>query len=536
MNDVIRIPSGRRTDHGSALVTIMVFTAIASIALGSVMHWAGSHSQNIVRRYEFGRAQYAAEAGVDKVFAAIRNNLLTTGQAPDQSDCDVFATNAVPVASDHAEFGEYRFVAVDGTTNRITVTVTGSPVVQPITSGTLAGLNALILPYQVTSRAHSFGRPVSLIAGIQRDIQIQSIPIFQFAIFYDIDMEIENGPSMTVNGKVHSNRNAYIAPGSSLTFQENFTVVNSLFNNPMPGDTHQSSWVAATYDTPPISGASPLNLPINSSNPHDLIELPPSSGTDPIASDRLYNQAGLRIKVTDSGITAVDSSGTSVSLSGSVISTNKTLFNYRENKTVTLTEIDVGQLISAGKVPNNRILYVADTRSKPQTAVRLVNGATLPSRGLTVVSQNPVYLKGNYNTATQEPAAIFGDAINILSGAWNDANSAAPLNNRVATSTTVNAAFFTGIVPTSGNNYSGGVENLPRFLESWSSKTFTYEGSMVVMFPSETATGRWVYGGNYYTAPVRNWAFDVQFLNPSRLPPGTPSVRTIRRVNWKPVG
>jgi len=90
-------------------------------------------------------------------------------------------------------------------------------------------------------------------------------------------------------------------------------------------------------------------------------------------------------------------------------------------------------------------------------------------------------------------------------------------------------------VPTVGNNYSGGVENFPRFLEDWSGKTFTYKGSMVDMFASETATGKWVYGGNYYNAPTRNWSFDVQFLNSTTLPPGTPSVRTIQKITWTSV-
>lgn len=525
----------RRRTKGSALLTVIVFTAIGAMLVGSVLFWASTHNQTVQRRFEFARAQYAAEAGVDKVFAQIRASLFSTGQAPNQSDCNKIATNAVPVSSDSAQFADYRYLNINGQPDRLTVSVVGSPSVQPITSGTLAGLNALIMPYQIVSRVSTVGRPVSLTTGIQRDLQIQSIPIFQFAIFYDLDMEIENGPPMTVNGKVHSNRNAFLAPGSTLTFQDNVTVVNDLFNNPMPGDTHQSSWIAPTYETPPIAGASPLNLPIHSSNPHDLIELPPSSGTDPLENDRFHNLAGLRIKVKDNSIEIEDSTGQSVFLPSSVINTNKTFFNFRENKTISVTEIDIGKLIDENKVPANRILYVADVRSKPQTAVRLVNGDTLPERGLTVASANPVYLKGNYNTATQEPAAIFADAINILSGNWNDANSAQSLNKRVATDTTVNAAFFTGIVPTEGSDYSGGVENLPRFLEKWSGKTFEYNGSMVVMFESEIAVGKWRYGGNYYTAPVRDWAFDVQFLDPTRLPPGTPSVRTLRRTTWKSV-
>ena len=110
-----------------------------------------------------------------------------------------------------------------------------------------------------------------------------------------------------------------------------------------------------------------------------------------------------------------------------------------------------------------------------------------------------------------------------------------PSDFRNASSTTVNSAIFTGIVPTSGSNYSGGVENLPRILEDWSGDTFTYKGSMIVLFNSETATAKWLNTGsanNVYNAPIRNWSFDTQFLESSKLPPGTPSVRILSRMTW----
>jgi hypothetical protein len=79
------------------------------------------------------------------------------------------------------------------------------------------------------------------------------------------------------------------------------------------------------------------------------------------------------------------------------------------------------------------------------------------------------------------------------------------------------------------------VENFPRFLEKWSGRTLTYNGSMVVMFPSAVATANWRYGGPVYEAPARNWAFDVNFLDPSKLPPGTPAVRAMIRSRWATV-
>ena len=117
------------------------------------------------------------------------------------------------------------------------------------------------------------------------------------------------------------------------------------------------------------------------------------------------------------------------------------------------------------------------------------------------------------------------DSITILSGSWNDATT-----TKLPTSgdTTVNAAMLEGIVastsPASGNGvYSGGGENFLRLLENWGG-TLTYNGSIVVVFYSQWATNLQQITGNYYNAPTRNWAFDLNFKSSAKLPPLTPTV------------
>jgi hypothetical protein len=124
------------------------------------------------------------------------------------------------------------------------------------------------------------------------------------------------------------------------------------------------------------------------------------------------------------------------------------------------------------------------------------------------------------------------DAVNILSTAWSDANSALGTSSRNAAATTVNAAFLSGIVPTTTAYYSGGVENFPRFLEHWTGQAFTYNGSMVVMFESKVATAPWPGTGTVYDPPIRNWAFDQNFRDVNKLPPGTPCAKAMSRGRW----
>ncbi len=193
-------------------------------------------------------------------------------------------------------------------------------------------------------------------------------------------------------------------------------------------------------------------------------------------------------------------------------------------------------------------IYVNDERAAPGelTAVRVSNGQQLPPSGLTVATDLPLYVEGQFNapnttpgstnTANTLPASLVGDAITVLSGNWKDTYGNDALSARTPANTTVNAAFLAGIVQptnTTGTlNYSGGVENFPRFLEDWSGYTFTYNGSMVVLYPSQFATNYWVQTGAYYNAPNRKWAFDLNFLNYQRPAAGHP---TSQRTGSRPV-
>ena len=295
---------------------------------------------------------------------------------------------------------------------------------------------------------------------------------------------------------------------------------------------------------------------------------------------RLYNKADVIVTVTGSGgvtvtsgvvnnkATDIASSSTAGSLKW--IDTSRTLYNRREVKTVREIEIDVDKLVKWNASTNNTlptraitggtkdvtIVYVDDQRSLApgsEAGVVVVNGALLPPQGLTIVTPEPLYVAGHYNvkktaaaaptlgtltTANTLPAAFMSDSITVLSTAWDTTDSSygsKSWSNRAANDTTVNAAFLSGIVETVTGSYSGGVENFPRFLEDWSGDTLTYNGSMVVMFPSQYATGLWLGTGStigIYSPPIRNWAFDQNFRDLSKLPPGTPSVRVLIRGAW----
>jgi hypothetical protein len=282
---------------------------------------------------------------------------------------------------------------------------------------------------------------------------------------------------------------------------------------------------------------------------------------------------------------------TNVSYYGWSFVTNVSFYDYRESATVQAVQIDISMFdnwvtnqiatngggkynIQCGGTDGSTgdkyhpidSIYIYNNVSFSGTqlpAVRLINGQVLPSKwGLTVSTPQPGYIYGNYNVRTNAtlggtdigfnattnsyPASIMADAITILSTNWNDAYGTANEDPTGSThgpgDTTVNAAMLEGIVQSyndsSGNgHYSGGVENFLRLLEDWGNTgssghrpILTYNGSIVVMFPSIYATNPW--GGAYYGVPQRQWAFDLNFTNQAGLPPLAPSSRALVRGNW----
>jgi len=210
--------------------------------------------------------------------------------------------------------------------------------------------------------------------------------------------------------------------------------------------------------------------------------------------------------------------------------------------------------------------------------VRLINGLRIPgnydqtndlnTRGFTFASENGVYVLGNYNasgiasigtptpaadynpqnTSAHVPASIVGDAVTILSNSWNDAKSFRypfDSNSRVATETTVRFAMISGDARSSLENtpnqgagdprMCGGVHNFKRFLEKWGGVRLNYVGSLINLYNARNNNGSYKNTTKVYDAPNRNWVFDASFLDPTRLPPGTPYFQNIQLTGFQRV-
>jgi Tfp pilus assembly protein PilX len=185
----------------------------------------------------------------------------------------------------------------------------------------------------------------------------------------------------------------------------------------------------------------------------------------------------------------------------------------------------------------------------------------IPSGGFTVASENPVYVQGNYNTGPADPfwtsnfsnsttphaaAAIIADTVTLLSNTWSDFNSLVQPGNQTLRSKPTQDAYYRMAVAGGKNipfpqpswggqdmGTDGGMHNFLRYLEDLSGIRLHYNGSLVSMYYSEYNTGIFKCCTTVYSPPGRDYHFDVLFLNPANLPPGTPMFEDIVNLSYQ---
>jgi len=221
----------------------------------------------------------------------------------------------------------------------------------------------------------------------------------------------------------------------------------------------------------------------------------------------------------------------------------------------------------AGRIANCSTTGRSNRVTGPRHAIRPVNGSLghLPLKadgtgGTTIASENPVYVQGNYNAnaagfgtasggVNEAAAAVIADAVTMLSVNYTDLRSLqnpTALGNRPAATTWYRLAIaggkninfkapqVIGAPWTSSDDFGtdGGVHNFLRYVESWGGSTSHYEGSLVSFYYSRQAVGVFKCCNVVYGAPTRNYAFDQNFLDPAKLPPGTPRFQDIDNLGY----
>jgi hypothetical protein len=113
--------------------------------------------------------------------------------------------------------------------------VTTSTELTTISSGSFSGLKAQENRYRVYSTAiKQIGTndgSIGAQAMLQMEFVSHYIPVFQFAAFYEKDLEMTNSGLMNITGPVHTNASLYLAPGGLLVLNNRSTYVNTAYRS-----------------------------------------------------------------------------------------------------------------------------------------------------------------------------------------------------------------------------------------------------------------------------------------------------------------
>jgi hypothetical protein len=530
--------------RGQALIFSYVIIAVL-IVVSSALLSKGINERNLSLRNKLeSEAFFLAEGGVEDAI-----NIFTSAIANHQIPNDAITFNVVTT------YNTFGAAVVNSWINRL----------EDSDRLILEGqTNIWVRNYEIISTAvHPQNSSIRI--TIHQIIARRLIPTFQHAVFYNDDLEVLPGANMDLSGRIHCNKDIYLdaESGRTLTIDSlSLHSAGSIYNqrkdtgNPIAGevsirvdkpgapqfenmsnlDSDDPNWAALSTNRwqgsvqSAVHGVTKLTAPAVAS----------------IQPDGYYaSQANVVIEngvVKKGGIILIEGED----YPAGALSTTTTFYNNREAKNIKMTDIDLKKLSGyaaddppgspsfPNNLPSNGLLYATrnDAGFNEESGIRLLNGTEIYSgQGLTVVSNNPVYIKGDFNTANEKPTSVICDSLNLLSNNWNDVNSKSWPNRNAAT-TTVNCAFIAGVDETLSSRYNGGLENYPRLHENWSGINLNIKGSFVELWESSIAQGAWKYGDPQYTAPRRNWTYNTNFNNPANLPPFTPWAVEAQRVAW----
>ena len=521
----------------SGFVAVAVMLMIVGLLLVSLVavRQSSSASSHVQRDYHDERVFYVAEGGAD-VAQAWLVQLLAVTPNPPQSSLDAFPPPALP---------EYSYPELSITKQALLRDVL-------ITRGAMTDLRADIQPYEIRSHAANSNQSNEQIVRLL--INQESISLYQFGLYYDEDLELFPNFPLDYMGRVHTNGDLYVGSHNTLDVDAKLSAAGNIYNTPK--DPTQSfngkalfkdadgHWHDLSYDSQDpywveqslndwdgnvqdsSHGVVELPFPLPTTYiPRDIIERGTVGDTPEARAKKYYYKAGLKI-IDD---VATDSAGNVVTLPLGVI-TNQDVYDCREQHNMAMRTLDMAALVASNKVPANRVIYISYSHAR--AAVRIKNAATLPSSGIVVATDNPLYVWGNYNVNAKKPSSLLCDAFNAYSGDWNDASANRPLNHRIASATAMNTCVVTGNQATTDGHYGGGAENLIRLHEKWVGHQLTYRGSLVCLWESEQAVGD--FANACYVEAQRDWGFDPMLLDPDFWPKDGLSATQIARAAWRP--
>ncbi len=470
-------------EQGFVLVSTMLMLGLLLTLIA--VYQAATSVETATVRYSKGNSSgfFSAEAGLNLRAESIRQVFVgfnrPSGTAP--------VENPTTVPCSGSNLGSGDFSCLNYTFNKRAVKSyvkedAGNPVILTIPPGErYQNLNAQ--EYRYTAKSTASNTMDLTEAELELRFKSRLVPLFQFAAFYNKDLEILPSPVMTLTGPVHTNGDLYLySNNSTLTIQGQVTTAGKLYKGRKDGAITPSCNNNAVNIYDPTSPRSliptcpsrtlataaiiaPYNNMIQTGVP--AVTVPGPDVFDPTPGKIYWDRADLRlvlaldgsgnptgVQVRNANDTVNTAYTTAITGCAGVVSTKAVghtqMYNFREAKNIRLLDVDVRGVLNClrntnwfgtGKQLDDATeggLVFHLTVKGPASAslpngygVRLRNAASLQSsvggsplvKGFTVVSDQAAYIQGNFNSTGKIPAAVMADSLNVLSNAWSNAVS-----------------------------------------------------------------------------------------------------------------
>ncbi len=585
-----------RRNTGFALLMVMSLIAVGLIVLAATMQRTSTVANLNARSNQFMVNNNAAEAALEKVFARMAYDFTALGPGGVANNLSLYRTN---IPTEDAFWSNFEFSDARSNINQVYIqplnNYTGAMPSQYTGKSTVsAPVYRLVANARNKSGAVSSVGTAQMDVLLAL-VPLSTYAIFYNGLLeFSTAATMTINGRVHANANIYLGSSSTVTFNDTVTTAAAIGYPRNNGSGPWTGKT--ASNVQFNGSPNYRTNTQSVTLPINMTNTYALIEQPPSaeSPTSMEGQERLYNKAQVVLLVSNTVValrlqesvseqvpgadpspiilTYTNTTPESLATNLPFLSITNKFKDQRENKEIITTQIDVakyGKWIATNSVVQSKfpataglyptVLYVADNRTAASgklTGVRLVNGSELPKNnnlGWSVATPNPLYVWDNYNvtkdgttrtattnTTSTVPSALMSDALTILSGNWKDSTSYTDSDTgpNPSSAITINAALLTGIVPSTGsgnNQFSGGVHNLPRLLENWTtSRQVWLNTSIINLFNSKKATGQFITPGtgSYYVAPKRQFSYDLNFLDPNKQPPGMPCAMIPIRFNW----
>jgi hypothetical protein len=214
---------------GSAIVIALFVLALISVFVALALSRSAAEAAAVGNETAETRTFYAAQGSLEMMTRNF-NKKFEVNIHPSTTDFDDVRNAAVPGLSTSSG-GDYTFTQeVLQTSNNVPVVLTGGP---------FSGLYAKRDNWRLrTTATNGNGVQVQLTRNILNNL----VPIFQFGVFYDDNLEFHPGPRFDFGGRVHSNGSLFLQANTGLYFSSKVSAANFIYTDTSKNGSPWTNW------------------------------------------------------------------------------------------------------------------------------------------------------------------------------------------------------------------------------------------------------------------------------------------------------